>query len=251
MTGHWVLENRTGLETGTDKWAGWRLANWGGSEQILDLTWAGLTDWVELAPCQTVNTHTPSPSLSRSHSTQSASLPQSTVDATGKDTYTHSTPRYVPWRVPTSPSLSQSRSKSQSKSKSKTTPVTKALGPPSLNTDLHLFRPCWLFFRLAQWFLLFLPPYPPFPSHTPAHFFSTSTTTNLSYYSFSLLLPYPSPNLVFVATGFSSSSPLSLFGHVLLSSSPSPSSFSSRTATHHLGLLLRTSPFRVSADPQT
>lgn len=33
--------------------------------------------------------------------------------------------------------------------------------PPSLNTDPHLFRPCLLFFRLAQWFLLFLPPYPP------------------------------------------------------------------------------------------
>lgn len=90
--------------------------------------------------------------------------------------------------------------------------------PPSLNTDPHLFRPCLLFFRLAQWFLLFLPPYPPFPSHTPAHFFSTSTTTDLSDYSFSLLLPYPSPNLVFVTIGFSSSSPLSLFGHVLLSS---------------------------------
>lgn len=132
----------------------------------------------------------------------------------------------------------------------RTTLATKALLPPSLNTDLHLFRPCRLFFRQAQWFLLFLPPYPPFPSHTPAHFFSTSTTTDLSDYSFSLLLPYPSPNLVFVTTGFSSSSPLSLFGHVLLASSSSPS-FSSRTTTHHQGLLLRTSPFRVSADPQT
>lgn len=230
------------MDWGTDKWAGW-LAGWGGSEQILDLTWAGQTDWVELEALSN-SEHTHSLSLTLP---SPASLPQSTVDATLEDRYTHGTVRT---KTSTHFSFLAPVPVQVQVCKSKTTLATKALLPPSLNTDLHLFRPCWLFFRPAQWFLLFLPPYPPFPSHTPAHFFSTSTTTDLSYYSFSLLLPYPSPNLVFVTTGFSSSSPLSLFGQVLLASLPS-SSFPSRTTTHHLGLLLRTSPFRVSADPQT
>lgn len=174
-----------------------------------------------------------------------------TVDTTREDTRTHSTLRYVPMTVPTVPSLSQSRSKSQS-NKSQDDPGLQGPGCPHRLTPTFTYSGrAGSFFDRPQWFLLFLPPYPPFPSHTPAHFFSTSTTTDLSDYSFSLLLPYPSPNLVFVTTGFSSTSPLSLFGHVLLSSSPTPSSFPSRTTTHHLGLLLRTSPFRVSADPQT
>lgn len=127
------------------------------------------------------------------------------------------TVRYVPMTVPTVSSLSQSRSKSQSKSQDD--PGLQGPGCPHRLTPTLTYsgRAC-SFFDWPSGSFFFYPHIPPFPSHTPAHFFSTSTTTDLSDYSFSLLLPYPSPNLVFVTIGFSSSSPLSLFGHVLLSS---------------------------------
>lgn len=170
---------------------------------------------------------------------------RSTVDTTWQDTYTHSTypdgthtyflvpvPVQVPVQVQDHPGQ-------------------QGLLPPSLNTDLHLFRPCCALFSTGPVVPSFSTPIsPPFhPTHLP-----TSSRPQRQPACPIILFLYCSLTRHRTSFSWRQASlhlPPSLFGRVLLSSSLSLSSFPSRTTTHHPGLLLRTSPFRVSADPQT
>lgn len=164
---NWPALGHHGRRTGLDRteagtgWAGWAA----GAERsrVLDSSWTDPVGPRQQAVNSDLSDHLLTYSLTLPTVRQSCPLPpktkRSTVDTTWK-IRTH-TVRTLTVSTPTSLSQSQSPSNSQSQSKSKTTPVNRACCPHRLTPTFTYSGRAVLFFRQAQWFLLFLPPYPP------------------------------------------------------------------------------------------